>query len=142
MALLHRMGPEARRLRELPAFGTFSDSDLEKLVKGSRHATLPANWTMIHAKTPGDACYILLAGRVAVYVGDQVAAELGPGEVIGEVSLREKKLRTATVSTLEPVELLRIEGEDLDRLLREIPALGSAIDATVNRHVGRATTAE
>lgn len=136
MALLHRMGPDARMLREFPAFSTFTDAELEKLVKESGHATLPARWAMIHERTPGDFCYILLAGRVAVYVGGEKVAELGPGEV----ALREKKLRNATVTTLEPVELLRIESESLDRLLREIPALGPAIDATADRHMG--TTAE
>lgn len=139
MALLRRMGPEARKLREFPAFSSFKDADLEKIVKGSGHATLPARWAMIHERTPGDACYILLAGRVAVYVGEEKVAEFGPGEVIGEVALREKKLRSATVSTLEPVELLRIDRENLDRLLREVPALGPAIDAIVSRHMGGST---
>jgi CRP/FNR family cyclic AMP-dependent transcriptional regulator len=136
MALLHRMNPDARKLREFPAFSRFTDSELEKIVKLSGHATLPARWAMIHERTPGDMCYILLAGRVAVFVGGEKVAELGPGEVIGEVALREKKLRSATVSTLEPVELLRIESENLDRLMREIPSLGPAMDATVERHMG------
>lgn len=138
MALLHRPGPDARKLREFPAFGTFTDSELEKVVKMSGHATLPARWGLIREGTPGDFCYILLAGRVAVYVGQEKVAELGPGEIIGEVSLREKQLRNATVSTLEPVELLRIEGQNLDQLVREIPALGRAIDASVDKHVGGA----
>jgi CRP-like cAMP-binding protein len=94
---------------------------------------------MIHERTPGDDCYILLAGRVAVFLGAEKVAELGPGELIGEVALRENKLRSATVTTLEPVELLRIESANLDRLLREIKALGPAIDATVKKHMGYPT---
>lgn len=74
-----------------------------------------------------------------MYVGKEKVAELGPGEVIGEVALRQKKLRTATVSTLEAAELLHIERDDLDRQLRQIPALGKAIDATVSRHMGEPT---
>jgi CRP-like cAMP-binding protein len=136
MALLHGMGADARKLREFPAFSTFTDGQLEKIVKLSGYARLPAGWAVIHERTPGDACYILLAGRVAVFAGQEKVAELGPGELIGEVSLRENKLRSATVTTLEPVELLRIESDNLNLLLREIKALGTAIDATLKKRMG------
>jgi hypothetical protein len=39
------------------------------------------------------------------------------------------------VTTLGPAELLRIERDDLARLLDEIPALREIIDASVARHV-------
>jgi hypothetical protein len=40
------------------------------------------------------------------------------------------------VTTLEPVELLRIESDNLNLLLREIKALGPAIDATLKKRMG------
>lgn len=136
MALFHRMSPEARRLRDFPTFSKFSDAELQKLATSAQQSSLPAHWPLVHERTPGDACYILLSGSVAVFVGNERVAELGPGEVIGEAALRNQKLRSATVSSIEPVELLRIDQQTFDRLLGEIPALGAAIDATVARHMG------
>ncbi len=134
-----KSGSEARFLRESATFDRFSQSDLQKVVRAADRVSLPANWPLIHEQTPGDACYILLAGKVAVFAGRERVAELGPGDVVGEVALRQGRLRSATVSTLEPVEMLRIEGADLERLLRELPALRQAIDVTVVAHGGGTT---
>ncbi|MQA60570.1 MAG: cyclic nucleotide-binding domain-containing protein [Actinophytocola sp.] len=131
-----KSGSEARFLRGFPTFERFSSGELNKVVRAADRVSLPANWPLIHEQTPGDACYILLSGKVAVYAGREPVAELGPGDVVGEVAIRQGRLRSATVSTTEAVEMLRIEGEDLTRLLRELPALRDAMDATAAEHGG------
>lgn len=127
-------GSEAGFLSGFSTFRDFSHGDLRKVVRASSRVSLPTSWPVIHEQTPGDACYILLSGTVAIFAGRERIAELGPGEVVGEVALRTGRLRTATVSTLEPVELLRIEGSRLDTLLRELPVLRHAIDNTAAAH--------
>ena len=124
----------ARRLREFTAFDNFSDGDLERLVQTAHYISRSVPWPLIREQTPSDDCYILLSGEVAVYVGEDRIAVLGPGEVIGESALRRGKLRSATVTTIGPSEVLRIERDDLDRLLDEIPALRETMEATVARH--------
>jgi len=124
----------ARRLREFGAFDNFSDGDLERLVQTAHYVSRSVPWPLIREQTPSDDCYILLSGEVGVYVGQDRIAVLGPGEVIGESALRRGKLRSATVTTIGPAEVLRIERDDLDRLLDEIPALRETMDATVARH--------
>ena len=128
------VGQHARRLREFSAFDNFSDADLERLVQASHHVSRAVPWPLIREQTPSDACFILLGGEAGVYVGQDRIAVLGPGEVIGESALRRGKLRSATVTTTGPSEVLRIERDDLDRLLDEIPALRETMDATVARH--------
>src|SRR5690348_11184592 len=103
----------ARRLREFTAFERFSDRELEKLVRAAHRTSTSKPWPLIQEKTPSDACYILLSGEVGVYVGNERIAVLGPGEVIGESALRRGKLRSATVTTTGPAEMLRIERDDL-----------------------------
>ena len=125
---------DARRLRELPAFEKFSDDDLNHLVRAAHHDSTSGPWPLIHEQTPADSCYILLSGEVGVYVGREHVATLGPGEVIGESALRVGKLRSATVTTTGPTEVLRIEAEDLAGVLREIPALRDVMEASAARH--------
>jgi CRP-like cAMP-binding protein len=43
-------------------------------------------------------------------------------------------LRSATVTTIGPSEVLRIERDDLARLLDEIPALREIVEATAAQH--------
>jgi CRP-like cAMP-binding protein len=125
---------DIRRLREFATFDKLSDNDLRCVVLAAHHTSTSAPLPLIHEQTPSDACYILLSGEVGVYVGQDRVAVLGPGEVIGESALRRGKLRSATVTTTGAAEVLRIERDDLARLLDEIPALRETMDATIARH--------
>jgi CRP-like cAMP-binding protein len=104
-------------------------------VQAAHHTSTSAPWPLIHEQTPSDACFIILSGEAGVYVGKERIAVVGPGEVIGESALRRGHLRNATVTTTGPAEVLRIEKEDFEPLLDEIPALRAIIDDTVARHV-------
>ena len=129
------LGKDARRLREFTAFDKFSDDELERVVRAAHHSSQSVPWPLIREQSPSDACYILLSGEAGVYVGQDRIAVLGPGEVIGESALRRGKLRSATVTTIGAAEVLRIERDDLARLLDEIPALRETMDATAAQHV-------
>ncbi len=133
---------DVRRLREFSTFEKFSDADLERLVRSARHTSQSNPWPLIREKTPSDACFILLSGEAGVYVGQDRVAVVGPGEVIGESVLRRGQLRSATVTTIGPSEVLRIDRDDLARLVKELPALKETMDATAARHVAEAPPAK
>jgi CRP/FNR family transcriptional regulator, cyclic AMP receptor protein len=126
---------DARQLRKYSTFDNFSDDELVRLASAAHRTSTSVASPLIHEQTPSDACYILLSGEAGVYIGSDRIAVLGPGEVIGEAALQRGKLRSATVTTTGPAQLLRIERDDLERLLEEIPALRKIIDASVARHV-------
>ena len=125
---------DVRRLREFAAFNKLSDKDLERIVRAAHHTSTSAPSPLIYEQTPSDSCYILLSGEVGVYVGQDRIALLGPGEVIGESALRRGKLRSATVTTTGPAEVLLIERDDLARLLDEVPGLREIMDSTAAQH--------
>jgi CRP/FNR family cyclic AMP-dependent transcriptional regulator len=129
----------ARRLREFATFATYPDNDLQRIVRAAHRTSTSGPWPLIHEQTPSDACYILLIGEAAVYVGQERIAVVGPGEVIGESALRRGKLRNATVTTTGKAEVLHVARDDFDRLLNEIPALRETMDETVARHMPRET---
>ena len=125
---------DVRRLREFAAFDTLSDQDLKRIVGAAQHTSTHAPLPLIYEQTPSDSCYILLSGEAGVYVGQDRVALVGPGEVIGESALRRGKLRSATVTTTGPAEVLRIERDDFTLLLDQVPALREIMDATAARH--------
>jgi len=125
---------DVRRLRQFDAFDKFSDDELHRLVGAAHRISRSKPWPLIHEQTPSDACYIMLSGEAGVYAGQDRIAVLGPGEVIGESVLRRGQLRSATVTTTGPAEVLRIERDELARLIDEMPALRDTMDATIARH--------
>jgi len=122
---------DARLLKEFEAFSKFSDDDLKRIVQASHRTSTSGPWPLIREQTVSDACYILLSGEAAVYVGHDKIATVGPGEVIGESALKRGKLRGATVTTTGRAEVLHIDRDDLDRLLEEVPAMRGLIEETV-----------
>lgn len=137
-ARVEELKESARRLREFDQFANFSDEDLRRIVEAAHRTSTSGPWPLIREGTPSDACYILLSGEAAVYVGHERIAVVGSGEVIGESALLRGRLRNATVATTGRAEVLHIDRNDLDRLLDEIPALRKLIDMTVVRHAPQA----
>ena len=135
VAITKEQAEDVRRLKEFEGFSKFSDNDLKRVVKAAHRTSTSGPWPLIREQTVSDACYILLSGDAAVYVGQDRIAEVGPGEVIGESALKRGKLRGATVTTTGRAEVLHLDRDDLDRLLDEVPALRELIAATVARRV-------
>jgi len=120
-------------LQNFDGFSKFSEDDLKRIVQASHRTSTSGPWPLIREQTVSDACYILLSGEAAVYVGNDKIATVKSGEVIGESALKRGKLRGATVTTTGRAEVLHIDRNDLHRLLDEVPALRQLIDDTVAR---------
>ena len=96
-----------------------------------------------------DSAFLVISGRVAVRRKDPesgiefLLAELGEGEMFGEMALLTRKPRTASVVALEATTCGIVEQSDFDQLLAEHPAAVRAMMAALadrleaaNRHVG------
>jgi type IV pilus assembly protein PilB len=89
--------------------------------------------TIVREGGPGDAAFLVVSGRVAVRHKDLesgvefLLAELGPGQMFGEVALLTGKPRTATVVALEPTSCAVLECREFDRALREHPGIAVAL---------------
>ncbi len=88
----------------------------------------------------GDAMYVVISGRAEVIhqleVGtartvirqDEPVAQLGSGEVFGEMALLTGTGRSATVKAVTPLHVLIIFKKDFDRLIHRSPHLKSAVE--------------
>jgi CRP-like cAMP-binding protein len=132
-AVTQQEADDVRQLKEFEGFAKFSDDDLKRVVQASHRTSTSGPWPLIREQTVSDACYILLSGEAAVYVGNDKIATVQSGEVIGESAMKRGKLRGATVTTTGRAEVLHIDRNDLHRLLEDVPALRKLIDDTVAR---------
>jgi CRP/FNR family cyclic AMP-dependent transcriptional regulator len=85
------------------------DEVVRKLAAHGVARSYPKNSIIITEGDIGDSLYIVLSGRVKVYLSDSsgrelVLAVLGPGEYIGEMAL-DNPVRSASVVTVEPSTL-------------------------------------
>jgi CRP-like cAMP-binding protein len=117
-----------RRLGELGTFPGASEADLREIVAAGRVVTVPAGWSLIWDRTPADKAYVILDGSVDVRRdGDRVAA-LHAGDVIGELAILRRKLRSASVTATTPLTVLHFEREAVERLYADVPAVRDALD--------------
>ncbi|VXB02310.1 cyclic nucleotide-binding domain-containing protein [Nocardioides sp. AX2bis] len=122
------------RLTRVPRFADLSKRELEKVAKAGRLVHLPAQWSLMAETTPADKAYVLLAGTAEVRRQGTVVATVGAGDLIGEIGVLQKKLRTAAVVSTSELEVVHFTNEDLSRLAEEIPAFGRALEATAAAH--------
>jgi CRP/FNR family cyclic AMP-dependent transcriptional regulator len=81
----------------------FSDRDFEWLLREGKRVAVPAGTVLIREGEPTDALYIVSDGMLAVYIGafgGETIAELGSGEVIGEMSFVDSRPPSATVKAV------------------------------------------
>jgi EAL domain-containing protein (putative c-di-GMP-specific phosphodiesterase class I) len=80
----------------------------------------PAGHTIFTAGDLGESAYVIEVGSVEVLSGTgQRLATMGPGELFGEIAILDLQPRTATIRTLTPTTMLRIDRSHVQELLRK-----------------------
>ena len=117
----------------LPGVAALDPASVERLLEVGRLVHIPVGWSPINAHEPSDKAYLLLEGCVEAVAGDDVLAELGQGEFVGEMGLVEKALRSARVTVREPVLALAWPRSDFQRLREELPDFDALVTETSHR---------
>lgn len=86
----------------------------------------------------GDALYLVLDGKVRVHRQDKTIAELGERECFGEIAILDASPRSATVTALSDVALLKIAREDFEELLQEKHVIAQGIIKVLTRRLREA----
>jgi small-conductance mechanosensitive channel/CRP-like cAMP-binding protein len=119
-------------LRSVYFLESLPDSAFEALARGVQVRLFAAEETIIRQGEPGAELFVLQHGSAVVCVqqpGREAVevARLGPGDVVGEMSLVTGAARSATVRASTPCECLVIGHEPFRRLLAQHPDLAQRI---------------
>jgi CRP-like cAMP-binding protein len=87
-------------------FGQLNDDDIEWMLKAGRKRPVRAGEVLIQQGVPVDAVFILLEGRLAVWLQprkgpERELARLQAGEIVGEMSFVDARPPSATVKAVE-----------------------------------------
>lgn len=96
--------------------------DLARFMRGGAdypRKTYAAGATIVREGEPGDAAYILVAGRCEIRkelpTGAEVLQTIGPGDVFGEMAILSEGPRTATVVAVEDTTVLVVTSSVLEQ---------------------------
>jgi CRP-like cAMP-binding protein len=108
-------------LSRLPLFETCSQRDLGHIAAISVEARRPAGTVLTREGQTGGLMFVIIEGRVEVTRDSQRLGELGPGETVGELSLIDGQVRSASVRTLTDVHVLEIASDEFQQLIKRQP---------------------
>ncbi|MBW2526763.1 MAG: cyclic nucleotide-binding domain-containing protein [Deltaproteobacteria bacterium] len=123
-------GTRARRLAlkrevlaQLPLFCRLQERELESLMQVVDVAEYAEGEEIVREGEAGDELFVVLSGRLQVARGATSIGELGPGEPFGEMALIRTASRSATVTAVEPSELLTLRRRDFFEVIRAEPEI-------------------
>ena len=132
-----RQSGQSVNLDHIARFSALSDADVKRIAAAGTLVTVPAHWALMGEGTSADKAYLLISGEVSVRRNGEEVAQLGPGDIFGEVAIVQQRLRTATVVSLTPLECLHFTRQALERLEREIPDFRAALQSSAAERSGR-----
>ncbi len=133
------------RLRNVSLFAGLESRDLDDVAAALRLSRVRAGTHLISMEQPGNRAYVILSGTVKVFVdhidgSEVILALLGPGEVVGEMSLVDNLSRSASVTTLETSTLAWMDRASFWRQMQSTPQLMANMVALLSRRLRLANT--
>lgn len=110
-------------LRNVQLFSACSTKDLEKIARAGDEVKMTAGTLLVDQGQTGREAFVVLDGTVRVSRNGKKIATLGPGAVVGELSLLDHGPRTATVVCETDATLFVISQRHFLGVLDDVPAL-------------------
>jgi CRP/FNR family transcriptional regulator, cyclic AMP receptor protein len=112
---------ELRLLGSSPSLTDAPAALLRHLVDVGHVVHVPPRWTMLAEQTAPDKAYVLLKGEVEVRRRGSQLGYCSPGEILGELGILHRRLRSATVVAATDVMALHLSSDEFQRLHAEDP---------------------
>jgi CRP-like cAMP-binding protein len=110
------------RLRKIPVFSDLAEDELRSIAALAAEVSVPEGKELVRE---GDYSYDVLAieeGTASVEREGEHVADIGPGDVVGEMGVLERSQRNATVRATSPMMLVTLTGWDIRRLRKSAPS--------------------
>src|SRR5262245_30317517 len=120
-------------LHRLPLFSALTPEDCARLEQRMRVREFLPQAVIVREGSADDSAFFILSGRVAVRRKDAdtgidfLLAELGEGQMFGEMALLTRKPRTATVVAIDTTTCGVLQQADFELMLAEYPNVAVAM---------------
>jgi len=126
------MGIGAMNIKNISLFKGLPDEDLQAISDLAVTRQYPRNMLIICEGDRSDSLYIVLSGKVKVFLNDEEGKEVtlniqGEGEYFGELAMLDDAPRSATVVTLEETRLAVVSRSAFDECLENNPKIALTV---------------
>ena len=131
-------------ISELPLFAGLSPAEASGVESRMRRREFAPQQTIVREGSPGDAAFVVVSGLVAVRHKDPGSgvefflAELGAGQMFGEMALITGSPRTASVVAVEQTVCAVLERPDFERALIDHPGIALALARVMAERLDKA----
>jgi CRP/FNR family cyclic AMP-dependent transcriptional regulator len=121
-------------LANVSLFSQCSKRELRLVAKLAKTKTVRESTSLTLEGEVGDTLFVILSGHATVHKSGRKLAELGPGDVVGELAILSKAPRNATVTTTTETQVATISRRDAHRLIADAPGFSrKLLEALANR---------
>ncbi len=119
-------------LADVGLFADLSEDDLAAVAEVAVPRRYGSGDVIFHEGDAGDTCYVVRSGLVRAMrehaSGRAITlSHFTAGEIFGVVAMFDEEPRSETVDVIEQAQLVAISGRDMQRLMRERPAIAIAL---------------
>ena len=127
-------------LRKSPLFANLNNNDFQQVEAAVRYKRVAGGKPLMDANQPGSMVYFILEGSVKVFDEDSegrlvVLALLGPSEIVGEMSVLDSSLRSASVVVQEPSLVAWVDSDTFNHWRSRMPSLSIALTELLARRL-------
>jgi CRP/FNR family cyclic AMP-dependent transcriptional regulator len=119
------------RLGAIPLFADLNRKERRALAPRTDEVELEQGRVVVREGEWPYEFFSIEAGTCEVRRGDQLLAELGPGDFFGEMGLVEDTRRNATVVATTPLRVVVMTGQAFRQTSRELPEVAAKIRAAI-----------
>ncbi len=111
-------------LRKLDMFESLEDDALSDFTMLLDFSTIAKDKIIIKKGDPASNLYVVLSGRVAVVADDGgCIAEMGEGEIFGEMSLLSGEPASSNIHTTTDTQVAKLSAKNFKHVLKKFPIL-------------------
>lgn len=118
-------------LRNVALFSSCTNKELEKVARAGDEITMTAGTLIVDQGQTGREAFVVLDGEVSIRRNNRKVTTVGPGAVVGELSLLDHGPRTATAVCETDCTLLVIDQRRFLGVIDDVPAISHKLLASL-----------
>jgi uncharacterized membrane protein len=129
-------------LRSVPLFATLDPKATARLGNYLTIHDYPSSAVICRNGDPGDAMYLIDLGKVHISVTDAdghvvTLAELGPGDFFGEMSIIDRRGRSADATVIQDARLAKLTRDDFLSFMKSDPRIALELLTALTQRLRR-----
>ena len=117
-----------------------SESTLELFRHAKETESFAQGQTIFQEGQPAEVMYVVIEGEVDIIVHDKILSSVGPGGVVGEMALIDKKARSATALAKTDCKLAPVSEKRFHFLVQQTPHFALSVMRVMAERLRRLNT--